>query len=248
VKNHSARKNIYQRLRRESDRLVSSSFSRPSDSLALIRRPFWAHHIMNTSLSKPAAAWYRQPRICQLLHSFAHAPGRLLHYLQGFRRGKQPRNDQDNVSGVCSHYFDTQSVISQHSPSKDNCSQKYLICDNCWRTVFSIEGFYTMRQISPSDDSWYKEGGLKYRTSPWAVLQQVATQCHFCNMVCAAIAKCSEVPPSAEREFLVTVGLRLVKTGEYSPHPFEILSFVVDDGDVVPDSQDYTVCTTDGKL
>ncbi|THU90891.1 hypothetical protein K435DRAFT_759789 [Dendrothele bispora CBS 962.96] len=121
---------------------------------------------------------------------------------------------------------------------------KNLVCERCWTTVFSIEAFVAMRQNPPGDNLWYEGGGgFKYETLRWNELKDVAKRCSFCGLVCNAIAEHSETPPSAEKRFFVTVGMRSVEA--YSAPLFEIMAFVVDDGSVVPDSHDYTVFTTE---
>jgi len=128
----------------------------------------------------------------------------------------------------------------------DHSTIESFVCERCWKTVFSAEAFAAMRQNPPEDDLWYKGSGFKYETPPWDKFQDAAKFCPFCCLVFGAIAEYSETPPSAEETFLVTLGLRSVEA--YSAPPFEIMAFVVNDGSIVPDSQDYTVCTTDGAL
>ncbi|KAL0949018.1 hypothetical protein HGRIS_009113 [Hohenbuehelia grisea] len=144
---------------------------------------------------------------------------------------------------------DPSEIFSQQHPhSTDLSAAQSLVCDDCWRTVFSIQGFSMMRQIPSNDDLWYKDQGLRYKTNPWTALQQASAHCHFCEMVHSAIVKHDKVQPSTEQVFLVTVGLRLVESIPYSPYPFEILTFVVDDGSVVPDAEDRTVCAPEDSV
>jgi hypothetical protein len=105
-------------------------------------------------------------------------------------------------------------------------------------------------QPTSKDALWHEDGGgLRYETLPWVKLQGTARHCSFCSLVHDAIVEHTDSrnAPAPATGFIVTIGLRVVDLHDGS-RPFEILSFVVNGGTMVPDSYDYTICIAPGKL
>lgn len=105
-----------------------------------------------------------------------------------------------------------------------------------------------MRVLPASKEAlWYEDGGgLRYETLPWIELKGATKHCSFCSLVHGAIVEHTDGEvPAPEARFLVTVGLRVANLHD---QPFEILAFVVNDGAIVPDAYDHTICGAPGEL
>ncbi|KAJ7809295.1 heterokaryon incompatibility protein-domain-containing protein [Mycena olivaceomarginata] len=127
-------------------------------------------------------------------------------------------------------------------PQPSISAAKNLVCEDCWATVFPLDSFATMRQRPSSGDAlWYEGGGFTYETLPWADLQEAAKLCTFCGWICRTIAEhILDTPPPSEKTFSVTVGLHTVEN--HGELPFEVLMFVVNDGNRIEDCSKHEFC------
>ncbi|SJL12719.1 uncharacterized protein ARMOST_16150 [Armillaria ostoyae] len=108
------------------------------------------------------------------------------------------------------------NCLSSHAPCIPSVSPEIrrLVCEPCWRTVFSADSFHTAwvaQFVSTSPES----AGFSYTTPAWEEMQHsIDLMCEWCDLVCEEIefyyhhkTKTKEAPP-ADSTFQLRVRFR----------------------------------------